>query len=75
MQETSYPIEHLAQLNRANNQTFLLCGFSHTFKNPINSILLASELLKNYVEDVSGQVSELDEECLGQAKEILKAGA
>ncbi len=71
---SSYPLEHLTQLNRANNQTFLLRGISHTFRNPINAILLASELLKNYVDDISGQFSELDEECLGQAKEILEAG-
>ncbi len=70
----SYPFEHLAQINRANNQTFVLRGFSHTFRNPINSILLATELLKNYVEDINGQLSELDEECLEQAKENLEAG-
>lgn len=70
----SYPFEHLVQINQAGNQAFLLRGFSHSFRNPINSILLASELLKNYVEDICGQVSELDEECLGQAKDILGAG-
>ncbi|GEM_PF-1820317 len=70
----SYPLEHLAQINHANNQTFLLRGFCHVFRNPINSILLSSELLKNYVEDISGQLSELDEESCRPFKENLEAG-
>ena len=56
----SYPYEHLVQLNRAHNQNFFLRGFSHSFRNPINSILLATELLHSYVEEISRQLAEQD---------------
>lgn len=74
VKQISYPYEHLAELNRSHNQNFFLRGFSHSFRNPINSILLASELLKNYVEDVTSQLSDLDVEACGLSKEILDAG-
>jgi len=54
--------EHLERINRANNLTFFLNGFNHMFKGPINSILLASELLKSYMEDLGDQFEELNDE-------------
>lgn len=59
---SNYPFEYLSQLNMAHNQIFLLRGFTHTFRNPINSILLASELLQRYIEDVSSQFDGLADE-------------
>ncbi|MDD5284365.1 MAG: HAMP domain-containing sensor histidine kinase [Desulfuromonadaceae bacterium] len=59
---TEYSFEYLARLNWASNQMYFLRGFAHDFKNPINSILLGSKLLHNFVEDVTGRFDELDEE-------------
>lgn len=60
--DINYPFEHLSQLNMAHNQTFLLRGFAHTIRNPVNSILLASELLDNYVRDISTRFDEMGDE-------------
>ncbi len=54
--------EQLMRLNRANNSAFFLSGFSHTFNNPLNSIQLASDLLKNYTQDINALLDELNEE-------------
>jgi signal transduction histidine kinase len=51
--------KYMEQINRANNQMFFINSFSHMFNGPINSILLGSELLKNYVEDVNDQLDNL----------------
>ena len=57
-----HAFEHLFNLNRANNQAFFLSGFSHLFNNPLNSIQLASDLLKNYTQDISARFDELGDE-------------
>ena len=72
--QVSYPPEHLALLNRSANQTFFLRGFGHAFRNPINSILLASELLQDYVEEINGQLSECDDDGCGIPDEFLETG-
>ena len=47
--------DHLARINWATNQMFVLSGFSHAVVNPINSIMLGSELLTGFVEDITGR--------------------
>jgi len=60
--DLAHSFEHLVKLNRANNQAFFLSGFSHNFNNPLNSINLASDLLKNYTRDFNDLFDELSEE-------------
>jgi signal transduction histidine kinase len=54
--------DHLLRLNRVNNQAFYLSGFSHIFNNPLNSIHLASVLLRNYTQDINALFDELSDE-------------
>ena len=54
--------EQILRLNRATNQTFFLKEFSHEFNNPLNSINLASDLLKNYTQDINALLDELYDE-------------
>ncbi len=72
--QVSYPPEHLMLLNRAGNQTFFLRGFGHAFRNPINSILLASELLQGYIEEINAQLSECDDDGCSIPEELLETG-
>jgi len=53
--------EHLLRLNRSNNQVFFLSGFSHSFNNPLNSIQLASDLLKSYTQDINARFDDLSD--------------
>ena len=56
-----HSFEQLSRINRVNNQAFFLSGFSHSFSNPLNSILLAGDLLKNYTRDINILFDELNE--------------
>ncbi|HIJ87306.1 MAG TPA: HAMP domain-containing histidine kinase [Desulfuromonadales bacterium] len=58
----TYSFEQLLRLNRANNQAFYLSGFSHLLNNPLNSIHLASDLLKNYTQDINALFEELSDD-------------
>ena len=53
-----YSFEHLIKLNRANNQVFFLDDFNHMFNNPLNSIQMASELLKACFQDINTLIVE-----------------
>lgn len=44
--------DYLEKVNSTNNQPFHLSSFSHTFKNPINTIHLASRLLDSCVDHI-----------------------
>jgi signal transduction histidine kinase len=55
----TYTFEQMLRLNRVNNQAFFLSEFSHIFNNPLNSIQLASDLLKNYSQDINSRLDEL----------------
>lgn len=54
--------DHLARINRATNQTFFLRGFSHAVVNPVNSILLGSELLTGFIEDINDRFDALTDD-------------
>lgn len=56
-----HTFEQLLRMNRVNNQAFFLSGFSHSFSNPLNSILLAGDLLKNYTRDINLHFDELND--------------
>lgn len=53
--------ERLASINRALNQELFLHGFSHAVKNPVNSLLLGSKLLKGLLNDITDQFDELED--------------
>ncbi len=62
----AHPFERLLRINQANNQALFLGGFCHSFKNPINSIHMASRLLCGYVQDINNRFddSTVDQEWL-----------
>ena len=53
MNYNPFSFEQLEKLNLLNNQAFFLNGFTHMFNNPLNSIHMASELLKGYLQDIN----------------------
>lgn len=54
--------EHLLRVNRANNQSFFLKGFSHKFNNQINTILLGGEFLRNCAAEIERHFAMLESE-------------
>lgn len=53
-----FTFEQMEKLNMLNNQAFFLNEFTHKFNNPLNSIHMASELLKKYTQDLQDVISE-----------------
>ncbi len=54
--------DQLAKINWASNQMFFMRGFSHALVTPINTIMLGSQLLSSFLEDITGQLDEFYDE-------------
>lgn len=61
--DTQHGIQaRLIQANKSNFLGFLVAGLDHEVNNPNNSIMLGSELLTMYWQEICGFMDELEEE-------------